>query len=261
MYNFWVQAYSTYKGLFYWLTWTSYITNTIIMPVLYVIIYSLLGQFTFNMEAARYYGLGILITQSAFIIISGITQGLTHDRDLGAISFLYMSPANRFVNYVSRGVLHFPNFLIVFTSSLIALWLFVGVDFGTMNWGPFVLAVLVMMASVTAFSEFLSIFSIIIRDWLNVMVVAVGLLFVFTGMIVPIDVFPSAVQVLTKMLPITNSLAVVRASFTGAPFSELYTGILYEAIIGLVFFTIGYFGFVYFEIVAKQKGVLDRDNV
>jgi hypothetical protein len=57
MYNFLVQAYATYKGLFYWLTWPSYISNVFLSPIVFVMIYSILGRFALGTEAARYYGL------------------------------------------------------------------------------------------------------------------------------------------------------------------------------------------------------------
>jgi ABC-type polysaccharide/polyol phosphate export permease len=259
MYNFMVQAYATYRGLFYWLTWISYLSNIFIGPAIFVVTYALMGRFAFDIDAARYYGIGIILNQMAFMLISGVTQAYTYDRELGTISFLYVSRANRLVNYLSRPVLHYPNGLFVFAVGLTTLWLLVGIDFSFLNWSGFVLVILVTTASIVAFSQFLSVFTIVIRDWINTMTVSLGVLFVFTGMLIPVDIFPSGVRWFPNILPITNGLAAIRSSFTGSTLGDLYPYILREAIIGLVYLLIGFLGFIFFERVVKRTGTLDRD--
>lgn len=259
MYNFMVQAYATYKGLFFWLNWMSYTTNVFVGPAIGVVTYALLGQFAFDMEAARYYGLGVNMSQMAFVVVSGITQAYTYDRELGTISFLYISPTKRLINYLSRPVLHFPNGILVYATGLIALWLLLDIDFSMMNWPVFILAVLVATASVAAFAQLLGIFSIVIREWVHGMVVATGILFVFTGMIIPVETFPAVLQGLAKILPITHALSAIRSAITGASFTEVYTTILWEVIVALVYLASGFIGFISFEKLAKRNGTLDRD--
>ncbi|OGO07016.1 MAG: hypothetical protein A2Z76_04170 [Chloroflexi bacterium RBG_13_56_8b] len=259
MYNFWVQVYSTYKGLFYWLNWTSYLTNMFIAPAIFVISYSILGRFALGPEAAQFYGLGITMSHTTFILISGITQAYTYDRELGTISFFYVSPANRLVNFLSRPVLHYPNALLVFATGFTTLCLLVDIDLSFMNWTSFSLALLVTAASVAAFAQFLSVFTIIIRDWINIMSLTTGILLVFTGMMIPVEIFPPAIQELAKLLPVTNGLSAIRAAFTGAVFSDVSLVILREALTGLVYLTIGFIGFTLFERVAKRTGALEKE--
>jgi ABC-2 type transport system permease protein len=261
MYNFLTQAWATYKGLFYWLNWISYTSNIFIGPAIFVVTYSLLGKFAFSMEAARYYGLGIIMNQMAFMLVSGITQAYTHDREQGTISFLFASPANRLVNYLSRPVFHYPNGLFVFTVGLTTLWLLVDIDFSLMNWAVFIPAVLVAAASLAAFAQFLSVFTIVVRDWITAMSISTGILFVFTGIIIPVDIFPPVIRGFARILPVTNALSAIRSSFTGTALSEIYPAILREAIIGLVFLTLGFLGFIFFENLAKRNGTLERDTL
>jgi hypothetical protein len=198
MYNFWLQAYLTYKGLFYWLNWISYITNIFIAPAIFVMSYSILGRFALGPEAALFYGLGIAMSHMTFILIGGITQAYTYDRDLGTISFLYVSPANRLVNFLSRPVLHYPNALL-------------------------------------------------------------GILLIFTGMMIPLEIFPPFFQGFANILPVTNGLAAIRDAFNGAIFSDVYLIIVREALVGLAYLTLGFIGFTVFERVAKRTGVLEQE--
>ena len=259
MYNFWVQAYSTYKGLFYWLNWISYITSIFITPAIFVISYSILGKFAMGPEAAQFYGLGITMSSTAAILISGITQAYTYDRDLGTISFFYASPANRLVNFLSRPVFHYPNGLLTFATGLTTLWLLVDIDFSLMNWASFIVALLVTAASIAAFAQFLSVFTIIIRDWINVMALTTGILLVFTGMMIPVDIFPAGLQGFANILPVTNGLSAIRDAFGGAVFADVYINILREALIGLAYLTLGFIGFSLFEQVAKRTGALEKE--
>lgn len=260
MYNFIVQAYATYRGLFYWLNWISYTSNIIAGPAIFVITYALMGSFAFDIETARYYGLGIILNQMSFMLISGVTQAYTYDRSLGTICFFYASPASRLLNYLSRPVLHYPNGLIVFSVGLTALWLLVDIDFSLLNWSGFVLVVLVTAASIVAFSQFLGTFAIVVRDWINAMTVSVGILFVFTGMLVPVDALPAPIRWVSGILPITNGLAAIRASFEGSRLTDLYPFIAREAVIGGIYLIIGFFGFVFFERVARRTGTLETDS-
>jgi len=260
MYNFIVQAYALYKGLFYWLSVAGFISNVFVRPIALVLMYAVLGRFAGNPVAVQDYVLGVASYTMVMIVIPGLTQSYTYDRGQGTLAFLYASPANRFANFLSRMVFHYPNALLSFATSLITAWFIVDLNFGAVNWAGFFVALLVIAASIAAFGQFLGIFAIIFRDWSNVQAIAVGMLLILTGMIIPISIFPAGVQELVKLLPITNGLVAMRDAFIGLPLNQISGSILREMVTGIVYFTIGYTGFVVFERVAKQRGTLDIET-
>jgi ABC-2 type transport system permease protein len=259
MYNFLVQSYSTYKGLFYWLQWMSYVSNVILYPIAYILMYSFLGRFSRDPEASQYYALGIAGYAMAFIVVGGITQSYTRDRQLGTISFLFASPANRLVNYLSRGVLHYPNALLNFTFAMLGAWLIVDLNFGSVSWTGFAITVLVIAFSLMAYAQFMGVFAIVSRNWIGVMSVGNAVLFILCGAIIPITVFPAFIGELAKILPMTNGLFALRETFTGAPLSQVSGDILREFLTGLGYLTLGFLGFVMFERVAKRRGTLELE--
>jgi len=259
MYNFIVQSYATYKGLFYWLHWISYVSNILLFPIAYILMYSFLGRFARNPEVAQDYALGIAGYSMAFIIVGGITQSYTRDRQLGTISFLFISPANRLVNFLSRSVLHYPNALLCFIFALLGAWVIVDLDFGLVNWAGFIAAILVVAASLTAYAQLMGIFAIVSRNWIGVLSVGNAILFILCGAIIPITVFPNYVEELARLLPMTNGLFAIRETFTGAPFSEVSGNILREALTCLGYYTVGFLGFLLFERVAKRRGTLELE--
>lgn len=257
MYNFWVQSYSTYKGLFYWLNLQGYIANIALRPIVFVIMFALLGRFAQSPEAAQWYALGISVL-SARIVVGGIAQSYAYERTLGTISFFIISPVSRFVNFLSRAVLHYPNALLCFAISLVTAWVIVGLDFGAVNWAGFITAVLVVAASLTAFSQLIGIFAMVFRNWIAVVVLPDNLLLVLTGVVIPLTVFPAGVVEFAKLLPITNGMLAIRDTFVGAPFSQVSGDILREAITGVVYYALGIIGFLIFERVARRRGSFEE---
>lgn len=259
MYNFFIQAYSTYKGLFYWLQWISYVSNVVLFPIAYILMYSFLGRFARNPEVAQEYALGIAGYSMAFIIVGGITQSYTRDRQLGTISFLFISTANRLMNFLSRVVFHYPNALLCFVSALFGAWVIVGLSFGSVNWTGFIIAVLVVAASLTAYAQLMGIFSIVSRNWIGALSIGNAILFILCGAIIPITVFPAFIEEFARLLPMTNGLFAIRETFAGAPLSQVSGNIVREFLTCLGYYTLGYLGFLLFERVAKRRGTLELE--
>lgn len=261
MYNFWIQCYSTYKGLFNWLNWQGYISAVLLQPFATVIMYAVLGRFTSKPEIVQAYALGIAVTGMAFILIGGITQTYTRERGLGATQFLFVSTANRLVNFLARGILHYPNALLSFVFGMIAALYILRLDFGLVNWTGFIVAVLILAFSLTAFGQLLGILSVAVRDWIGIQGMANGLLLILSGIIIPTAAFPGFIQEFGKILPVTNGLIALKQAFSGAAFNAISGHLTREVITGLVYLAAAYLAFRYFEFRVKKSGTLDRDSI
>jgi ABC-type polysaccharide/polyol phosphate export permease len=261
MYNFWVQSFSTYKGLFYWLNWQGYTSGVLLQPFATVIMFAVLGRYTSNPDMVRSYILGIAVSSMAFIIIAGLTQGYTRERSLGGTQFLFVSTASRLVNFLSRSIFHYPNGLISFTLGMLAAWLIVDLDFSLVNWGGFVLSILVIALSITAFGQLLGVLSVATRDWIGVQGLANGILLIFSGMIIPVTAFPGFIQEFARVLPVTNGLFAMRDTFIGAPLSSVYGNLIREFVTGIAYYIIAFAAFGFFERMVKRTGTLERDAI
>jgi ABC-2 type transport system permease protein len=260
MKHFLSQVYTTYTGLFGWFNWFSYISTVIFRPVVLVIIYSVLGRFAGNPDVVRSYSIGLAAYTMAVIILPGITQCYTYDRSGGTLSFMFASPVNRVENYLARAILHYPNGLLSFAATLVTAWIMVGLEFDSVNWGGFILATLVISMSITALGEFLGTFAIVFRDWSNIQTVFVGLILILSGAIIPLDVFPTAIQEVAKLLPVTNGLISLKSTFIGNPLADTSGELIREAVTGLIYIVFGYFSFSMFETAAKKRGTLEQET-
>lgn len=242
------------------MNWFSYVSTVIFRPVVLVIIYSVLGRFAGSPDAVRSYAIGIAAYSMAVIILPGITQCYTYDRSGGTLSFVFASPVNRLENYIARAVLHYPNGLLSFISTLVTAWIMVGLDFGAVNWGGFVIATLVIALSITALGEFLGTFAIVFRDWSNIQTAFVGLILVLSGVIIPLSVFSSPIQEIARLLPVTNGLMSLRSTFAGNPLADTSGEIIREGLTALVYAVTGYVGFRIFETEARKRGSLEQET-
>ena len=261
MYNFLIQSYSAYRGLFNWLNWQGYISGAMLQPFATVIMFAVLGRFTSNPEIVRAYALGIAVMGIVWIIIAGITQSYTRERGLGATQYIFVSTVNRLENFIARMVLHYPNGIVSFVFGMLAAWLILDLDFGTVSWGGFIISVLVLIFSITALAQLLGVLSVSVRDWIGIANSANGLVLILTGAIIPVNVFPGFIQEFAKILPITNGLAALKEAFSGAALSAISGDILREFITGMVYLIIAYIGFRLFEAWVKRKGTLERDAI
>jgi ABC-type polysaccharide/polyol phosphate export permease len=226
-----------------------------------VILYSILGRFALDPKIAQEFALGVTTHSMVFILLGGITQCYTYDRNLGTISFVYISRVNRLVNFLSRSVLHYPNALIAFAVGLVTAKLVIGMDFHLVSWPGFLLSVVVTSASIAAFGQFLGTFAIAVRDWQNIFGITIGILLVFTGVLIPVNVFPAGIAEAVRFLPMTNGLMSLKATFAGATVAVVSGDLLREALVGIGYLMVGFLCFIIFEHIARRTGIMDRDAV
>jgi ABC-type polysaccharide/polyol phosphate export permease len=257
MYNFWVQMKSNYKGLYDFGNPRGYIANVVFYPIIMVLMFAMLGKYAISPEMAIFFAVGMTVSCMNLNIITAITQSYANERWYGTLSLLYATNANRFINYLSRWMLHYPTGLISLIVSLGMIRLTTNLDFGIINWPVLILAMLSVNLSICAFAQFLGIFSIVFTEWLNTLSFSLGVCFILTGIILPASVLPVGLQEIGKCLPMTNGLAAARAVFYGAPFGDVYFDIIREFMTAIVYFAVGYLCFVVFEKIARRTGTLE----
>jgi len=220
--------------------------------------FTLIGRFGGEVGGAAF-ALGIVVFSMSFSIINGLTQSYSYELAFGTLPFLYSSNASRLKNFLARGVLHYPNALIAFALGLTTSYFIAGLGFAYVNWGPFILAVLLIGFSLVSLGQFLGLISIIMRDWISVQSIALAVLVAFCGAIIPTYVFPNVVVTITHAMPITNGLIAVRGAFNGAEFSAVGANIMHEFIVGLVYCAVSFIVFRIIEVYVKRSGKLDRE--
>lgn len=257
MKNLYRQAIYSYRGLFGWLSWQGYISAIVFRPALNMAIYALVGRFALKPEAAGPIIVGLAAYQMPYVVFGGIANCVTRDRMFGTLQFTYVSRGSRAVTYLSKGVMHFPNALLVVAIGLASASVFLGLSFSDANWPVLTVTSLVIALSSTAAALLIGNFGIIINDWSTAYGAFVGAMLALTGVIIPIASLPSFLSPISQILPFTHGLAAFRQAFSGGSLSAVGNNLLLELAIGAVYGITGYFMYRFMEREAKRRGILD----
>ncbi len=99
--------------------------------------------------------------------------------------------------------------------------------------------------------------SLVTRNVMFVNNTAYLALLVLSGSNIAIDRFPEWVQKISMALPMTRGIQAARASVVGTGLDQLGGLLLGEFLIGVLFVTVGYFLFRWFEEQARARGTLE----
>ena len=251
------QSCLTYRGLFGWLNWQGYLSNVVLRPVVLILLYFLLGRFAVGIGAAQSYAIGIAALGMMFIAMNGIAQSYFYDRQSAGLNYLFITPGGRLSNYLSRGILHLPNAVLAFIVGITASWLLTGINFAWLNWGVLTLTIVIIAISVTAFGQFVGVLVLITNDWIRIAGFTYPFMMALTGVIIPIHIFPGPLYEFARLLPLTSGILALRFIFDGADFYQIGDILLRELLTGMVYLTLGYAGFIYFEQRTKRTGELN----
>lgn len=257
MYNFLRQAYYSYKGLFIWQDWPSYVTTVVFGPAFTIVMFTLVGRFALGSHVVKPYVLGLVAQYIPFIISATILMCIVHERYYETLSMVYSSRVNRTMLYFSRQFLHIPNGFAVVASGLFCGWLFLGLDFNQVNWPALSLTVLVICLSSSACASFVGNFTIVFTDWILMYRVFAGVIIVMTGVIIPLSSFPTPLAVISQALPLTHGLVAFRSAFDGAGVTDVLPLLLSELAVFAGYTVFGLVGSYISENVAKRRGLVE----
>jgi ABC-2 type transport system permease protein len=191
------------------------------------------------------------------VVLGGIANCVTRDRMFGTLQFTYVSRGSRAATYFSKGVMHFPNALVVVVVGLISAWTFLGLGFERTDWPALVISILVIALSSTGAALLIGNFGIIINDWSTAYGAFVGAMLALTGVIIPVDSLPAFLRPLSQALPFTHGLAAFRSAFAGGSLPSIGNNLLLELAIGAVYAAVGLVMYRWMEQEAKRRGILD----
>ncbi len=261
MTNFFIQSYLSYRALFFWLNWPAYLGNVFVVPVLYIAMLMLTGRFADSHLDSDFYVKGMAAYSLPFIIIWGTTQCFYYERVLGTLAVVFGSSGNRWLIYWSKGCLHYPNGVLAVVTSIVFSWVFIGLDLSGANWATLAASILVLGLSCTAFALFVSVFTIVIRDWLIISATGSGLLIVFTGVVIPTENLPFFLGNIGDILPLTHGVAAFREAFLGSGVISQGQDLAWELGVGAAYGVAGYLLYRFIEADAKRRGAYETSNL
>jgi ABC-2 type transport system permease protein len=250
-------AVLSYKALFRWFRLEPYLATKVIAPLNQILFFSLLGSFATGPDTASFYAIGNAIQLTAMSGIYGVTMSIGGERNEGTLIYLFGTPANRLLTFMSRAFVHILDGMLGVVMGLIWAGLLLGVDYSKTDLPTLALTVFITTASTSGFGLLMGCLSLVTVNVMFINNTIYFLLLVFSGANVPLANFPVWTQRAAHLLPLTRGIQAAREIIAGANLLEVWPLLAGEVLIGVIYVSIGYLLFSWFEMEAKRRGTLE----
>jgi len=202
-------------------------------------------------------------------VMAGTSYAILDDRErYRTLKYLYVAPISVPVYLVGRAVARFVIGTLAVAITLAAGVLFFGlpISLARVDWPLFTASMLLGVASLASLGLVLGAWTLTIRNepWFLGEAVAAAM-YLFSGVIFPLDILPRWLQPIGFALPMSYWLELVRRSVLGdaaaafPTFAALSDGqlLLILAAMTLVLAVIAAVAFRFFDRVARDRGLID----
>lgn len=205
-------------------------------------------------------------------VMAGASYSILDDRErYRMLKYLYIAPINMPVYLFGRAVARFiiGTLAVVITIAAGVLFFDVPVDLAAVNWPMFLAALMLGVVALTFMGIVIGMWTMTLRTepWFLGEGVAAAL-YLFSGAIFPITLLPEFLQPIGFILPMTYWLELLRRALLGpgaAAFPTLAgfsNAQLFAILFGitLLFGLIAAFAYRYFDLAARDAGMIDSQN-
>ncbi|HEX8684400.1 MAG TPA: ABC transporter permease [Ardenticatenaceae bacterium] len=205
-------------------------------------------------------------------VMAGASYSILDDRErYRMLKYLYIAPINMPVYLFGRAVARFiiGTLAVVITIAAGVLFFDVPVDLAAVNWPMFLAALMLGVVALTFMGIVIGMWTMTLRTepWFLGEGVAAAL-YLFSGAIFPITLLPQFLQPIGFILPMTYWLELLRRALLGpgaAAFPTLAgfsNAQLFVTLFGitLLFGLIAAFAYRYFDLAARDAGMIDSQN-
>jgi ABC-2 type transport system permease protein len=254
---FWQGTVLSYIALFHWLQPTTYLASKVLMPLAQILFFTFLGTYATGKDNASFYVIGNAVQIAAVSGIYGVTMSIGGDRWNGTLPYLFGTPANRLFMFLGRSFVHILDGMLGVIIGLLWGVLLLGVDLSHTNLPALGLTILVTTFSTSGLGLLMGCISLVTTNVMFVNNSVYFMLLIFSGANIPLANLPSWMQSISWALPLTRGIASARLLVSGASFAQVAPLLLGEFLLGLVYVTLGYILFRWFERQAKAHGSLE----
>jgi ABC-2 type transport system permease protein len=234
-----------------------------------VVMYSIVTDGNFETPIFPYIYLGNAFYIYVGQVMTGISWAVIDDREhYKTLKYVYVAPIHMPTYLLGRGVARFiiASISVLITILFGVLFLHVTIDPAAVNWGLFLVSLLVGVVMLVMMGLILAGVTLLIANhvWFIGDITA-GALYLFSGAIFPLDVLPEYLRPIGFFMPITYWLELLRRALVGSvaqafPTLSGYSNIqLLGILLGLtaLFALLSMVVFFWCEHRARERGLID----
>ncbi|WP_405392040.1 ABC transporter permease [Streptomyces sp. NBC_01102] len=254
---FFVGGLISFRALFSWLSPWIYIPSLLIAPIFQILLFVNLGRAA-NVGSDSFYLVGNAIQYIAIPCLFGIANTIAGERFTGTLGIILASPARRIPLFLGRALPTLANGWVVALFGLSVGSLLLGVPVPGSAWPKIMLIALVAAASCTGLGLLNAAVALRVRETSVLSNITFGILLIFCGVNVPLDVLPDWMAHISSVLPLTHAIEAARAVVAGSDLGTVGSLLAKEALIGTVFCVLGLVALRFLEDQSRRTASLDR---
>lgn len=235
-----------------------------------VVMYSIITGGDYESPVFPYIYLGNAFYIYVGAVMTGVSWAVIDDREhYRTLKYMYIAPISIPFYWLGRGVSRFliGTVAVIITIGVGALFLNLPLDLAEVNWGLFVVSLLIGVTMLAMMGLILASVTLMMAQQ-NFFVgeAMAGALYLFSGAIFPLEVLPAWLRPVGYAMPITYWLELMRRSLIGEVAEAFPTlagfsnGQLLGILLGLtvVFAVIAVFTFRWCDHIARERGLIDH---
>jgi ABC-2 type transport system permease protein len=229
-------------------------------PVSLAILFTMLGRFSGDPEAAQSYLVRLVAYSIPLILVGGIPQAFYREKMGNTLPFLAVSSGNHFLAFWARAILYIPVALIGLMVSLASAWLILNMDLSSISWSTLAVSSFLITLSSITFAMVIGAVTLVFTDVNTTRTIGHGLILGLTGIVIPLESLPAALSTVGTILPLTHGLDGFSASFTGGSLQEHSSALLTELAVALAFACLAWLLFEFVIALGRRDGTMVRNQ-
>jgi ABC-2 type transport system permease protein len=253
---FFVGGLLSYRALFGFLHPAIFIPTMLVVPIFQVLLFAYIGR-SAGVANDEFYVIGNGIHNAALPCLWAMTQAIAGERYQQTLGHILATPAHRVPLFLGRALPVVMNGFLIAIFALVVGGAALGVTFGATTLASIGVVTLVSAFSCTGMGLVNAALGLVIRETAVLSNILFGLLLVFTGANVPLDVLPDWIETLSHALPIRHGIEAARELADGATLGDVRALIGAEALVGAVYAVLGFGMIRAFEALSRRRATLE----
>lgn len=246
----------SYRALFGFLHPAVFIPTLLVVPVFQVLLFAYIGR-SAGVKSDEFYVIGNGLLNASVPCLWAMTHAIAGERFQQTLGYILASPAPRVPLFLGRAVPVVLNGILVAAFALVVGGAILGVTLPASSIAPIALVVVVCAISCTGLGLLNAALGLVIREVAVLSNILFGLLLVFTGANVPLEVLPGPLETLAHGLPLTHGIEAARELAGGAGLGDVAGLIGRELLVGGVYGVLGFAMIRLFERESRRRATLE----
>jgi ABC-2 type transport system permease protein len=227
------------------------------MPIFQILLFVYIGR-SAKLQSDSFYVIGTALQVAAIPCLFAMANTIAGERNQQTLGYILITPARRLPLFLGRAVPVATNGFFVAAFALVVGGAIVGTHIAASGYAPIFLVIAVSAFACTGLGLISAALGLVARETAVLSNILFGVLLVVSGANVPVHDLPAWLQPISEAVPLTHGIAAARKLAAGSSFGSVPGLVGAEALIGLLYATLGYALIRGTETVSRRRATLER---